>query len=113
MELVHSHKTSSYTYILNEDEWYSGTEQQKEAWVVEVMRKGVEAKCKNINILVRPDPLMSVSPIGHVHSVFCHVVTNKAAKEFEAELKFLIGKYKSLLTDVELDNLLIGSLSHK
>lgn len=99
MQLVHSHKTSSYTYVLTEDEWYSGTEQQREAWVNEIKRKGAEAKCNNLNILVKPDALMSISPVGHTHSVFCQVAPqHNAEREFERELKYLIAKYSNLLS---------------
>jgi hypothetical protein len=95
MQTHHSPTTSSYTFILTEDEWYSATEQQREAWVSQIQREGGEAKANNLNILVRPDAVMSVSPVAGLHSVYCHVIQRPDSREqhFRDGLMRLCEKY--------------------
>jgi hypothetical protein len=100
MQLVHAHKNSSYTFILTEDEWYSATEQQREAWINQIKREGAEHKCNNLNILVKPDNTMSISPVPHTHSVYCYIVNNVDRAERFRET--LLGAYdSSTLSDAE------------
>ena len=67
MKLIHS---SVYSYILNESEWYSATEQQREAWQVQITREGKKAGALHLSIMVEPDELLSVSPITKRHKVW-------------------------------------------
>ena len=67
MKLVHS---SIYSYILNEAEWYSATEQQREAWIVQIEREGKKAGALHLAIFIEPDELLSISPIAKRHKVW-------------------------------------------
>lgn len=73
MRTVHSPETNSYSFILDEGEWYNATAQQQLAWQNQIMREGKEHGMGNLNILVSPDTMLSVSPVPNMHSVWAHV----------------------------------------
>lgn len=75
-----------YAFILAEDEWYSATEQQREAWIAQIMREGEAAKCLYLNIAVKPDEVMSISPVPRQHTVWRHTFPTSAEDAFRAEL---------------------------
>lgn len=91
-----------YTYILTEDEWYSGTDQQREAWTVEVQRKAAEAECRYASILVDPDPLMSMAPIGRRHAVWRYAAPTTDEEDFCAQLYGIIDVHRTTLTPVRM-----------
>lgn len=70
MQCIVSPATNSYTFILTEDEWYSGTTQQQAAWQVQCKREAGEHGCRHANILVDPDATLSISPNPHKHRVW-------------------------------------------
>lgn len=72
MKLIHTSDYNVYTFVLNEDEWYSGTDQQREAWIEQIKREGAEKKATYLNILVQPDETMSISPVSNRHRVYTH-----------------------------------------
>ena len=88
MELVQT--STVYSYILTEDEWYSGTVQQKEAWINEVLRKAEEAGARYASIFVNPDPIMSVSDKPQRHSVWKHTFPIADEYMFKSELEVIL-----------------------
>lgn len=78
-----------FSYVLTEDEWYSGTEQQREAWINEVLRKASEFRCQYAAILVDPDAVMSTSPVARRHQVWRHTFPSDNEHAFRAELQAL------------------------
>lgn len=82
---------SVYSYTLTEDEWYSGTEQQREAWINQILREGVNAKY--LVILVKPDSVMSVSPEKAQHRVWSHTRPDAKADEMYDDLMIVIEQY--------------------
>jgi len=80
-----------YSFILTEDEWYSGTEQQKEAWVVQCEREAKEAKCRYATILVQPDAVLSISPVAKRHKVWgIDTAPNAAENDFKRNISAAI-----------------------
>lgn len=95
MKLIDSPATNTYSLILQEDEWYLATAQQKEAWINQIQREGVGRG--NLNILVDPDKLMSIAPYDHMHNVWLKIVRKGVdEKDFTEGLWTLFDKYHAL-----------------
>lgn len=75
-----------YSFVLDELEWYAGTEQQREAWVNQIMREAKEASCRYAAILVEPDAIMSMSPIARRHTVWRYSAPTSAEEDFRSSL---------------------------
>lgn len=84
MQIIHAQNV--YSYVLTEDEWYSGTDQQREAWQVEVRRKAEDLGCRYMTIMVEPDALFSVSPIARRHAVWRYATPTSAEEDFRNSL---------------------------
>lgn len=82
-----------YSFILNEDEWYSTTEQQKEAWINQILREGGESGCRYLVILVEPDAVMSISPDPKRHRVWGHTFETTAEQNLHSELIAICARY--------------------
>jgi hypothetical protein len=91
MELKHNGEV--YLYILQEDEWYSATEQQQQAWINEIMRKGEQAKARYLSILVKPDAVMSISPVAVQHRVWHYTFASTHEDDLYKELLDACGRH--------------------
>lgn len=90
---------SVYTYILQEDEWYSQTQDTRTELVVECQAAMNDHGCAYAAILVEPDPIMSISPIGRRHAVWRHAAPK--ADQLEGDLiKYLEANHWSDASDV-------------
>lgn len=87
-----------YSYILTEDEWYAGTEQQQEAWRVEVKRKAHEEGCRYMAILVDPDPIMSMAPIARRHAVWRNTMPTTDEEDFRNSLTAVLDLHHDKLS---------------
>lgn len=94
MKLVHAQAV--YSFILNEDEWYSATEQQQQAWVAQIMREGQETDARYLTILVEPDAVMSISPEPKRHKVWGYTVPISVEDAFQIALIDILAKYVAL-----------------
>lgn len=88
MQLINTSNT--YSFILTEDEWYGGSAQQQEAWINQIMREAAEFRCQYATILVQPDAIMSISPIGRRHKVWGHTFPTTREEDFKASLSELL-----------------------
>lgn len=84
-----------YSLVLTEDEWYAGTDQQREAWQVQAQREASEAQCRYVCILVEPDPIMSMAPIARRHAVWRYSAPTNAEEDFKAALFAVVDLHKS------------------
>lgn len=75
-----------YSIVLTETEWYAGTDQQREAWQVQCRREADAAGCRYCAVLVEPDPLLSISPIGRRHAVWRYAAPTTAEEDFRNDL---------------------------
>ena len=87
-----------YSFILTEDEWYSGTEQQKLAWEVQCKREAEEAGARYASVMVEPSPVMSISPIPHRHKVWGFTFSSVHEEAFKADLRAVLAEYAKKLT---------------
>jgi hypothetical protein len=109
MQLIHSQGV--YSFVLTEDEWYLGSEQQKEAWVVQCKREAQEAKAEYASILVDPNPLMTVAPTDKRHRVWGHTFERAVEVELVADLQVLFKKYEGRLTRKRISYFLMSFAS--
>lgn len=80
MRVINSN--SVYAFVLSEDEWYSATEQQREAWINQIMREGADQNVQYLNIAVQPEAVLSISPNPKRHTVWRHTFPTTAEDEF-------------------------------
>lgn len=93
MQTIHSREANTYSYILSEDEWYSGTDQQRQAWINQIMREGSEAQSRHLTILVKPDAVMSLSPTDKQHKVWGYSFPGGAETSLHRELMSVCATY--------------------
>lgn len=96
MKLIHAQNV--YSFILDEDEWYSATVQQREAWITQIMREGAEAHARYLNIMVDPDAVMSISPLVGRHQVWRHSFNTADNLMLCGQIVDLCDKYRGKLT---------------
>lgn len=70
MQKNHSPKHSLYWYILSEDEWYGKNTTTRQTITEECLAEAKERGAKYANIMVNPDPVMSISPEPRTHHVW-------------------------------------------
>lgn len=86
------------SYVLTEDEWYAGTEQQREAWQVECQREAATLECRYASLMVEPDPIMSMSPIARRHTVWRYAAPTSAEEDFVSSLVAVQEMHRAHLT---------------
>lgn len=96
MKLINSQNV--YTFVLTELEWYAGTEQQREAWVNQILREAAEYRCQYASIMVEPDAVMSISPVAKRHKVWGHTFPSDDEYTFKAALMGLLRSNLDTLT---------------
>jgi hypothetical protein len=92
-----------YSFVLEEGEWYTATQQQREAWINQITREAQAAACTYATILVDPDPVMSLSHDPKRHKVWgmTFTVDNAETKFRDGLLNFLCDAEKELsISDV-------------
>lgn len=94
MQLVNT--SNVYSFILTEDEWYGGSDQQREAWINQILRESAEFRCRYATILVQPDAIMSISPIPKRHKVWSHTFPTTREEDFKAELTSLLSSVEDI-----------------
>lgn len=77
---------NAYAIILAEDEWYSATEQQQQAWINQCIREAQEAKRQYASLMVDPDAVMSISPKTGRHCVWRHTFATREDEAFRDAL---------------------------
>jgi hypothetical protein len=87
MKIINS--SGVYSIILNEDEWYSATDQQREAWTVECKREAERYACRHASILVEPDAVLSIAPSPKRHIVWTYNFPVPAETVFREALESL------------------------
>jgi hypothetical protein len=88
--------SSVYSFILTEEEWYAGTDQQREAWIATIMHDAKALNHRYASILVEPSAVLSISPVARRHKVWGHSFANPLVEAFHKELSEVYDKYRAL-----------------
>lgn len=88
MKIINSHNV--YSLILNELEWYAGTDQQRDAWANQCSREAEENKCRYATIMVEPEAVMSISPNPKRHKVWYKTFPTSLEQSLRADLEVVL-----------------------
>lgn len=100
-----------YSYILNENEWYGATEQQRDAWIAQTKREAEDFRCQYASLLVEPDALLSISPVSKRHIVWRHTFPVSSEEDFKVRFADVLqAGFASGLTIVRIKALVADML---